>query len=149
MWIIKRNCSATPAQLASLFASIVALSFIFGVGFAAFGLWMVLPFVGIELLAVAAAFFVYGRHAADVERIELSDDVVRVAQVDGSAKREWRCAALWARIEIEGGAGDADRVHAFLASRGERIEVGRHLPDARRLALAGELKKALRAAAAA
>jgi uncharacterized membrane protein len=37
-WTIKRNCSATPRQLAWVFASLVAVSFVFGAGFAAFGL---------------------------------------------------------------------------------------------------------------
>jgi uncharacterized membrane protein len=50
-WMIKRNCSASPQQLAMVFASLVAVSFAFGVAFAAQGLWLVLPLVGIEMLA--------------------------------------------------------------------------------------------------
>ncbi len=33
------------------------------------GAWLVLPFTGIELLAVGVAFVVYARHAVDYERI--------------------------------------------------------------------------------
>jgi len=62
-WLVKRNCSASPRQLALVFGSLVAVSFAFGAGFAAQGLWMVLPFVGLELVAVAAAFICYGRSA--------------------------------------------------------------------------------------
>lgn len=75
-WLIKRNCSAGPAQLAVVFGSLVAVSFAFGVGFAIFGLWMVLPFVGIELIAVGAAFLCYGWHAADFERIEIAPGAI-------------------------------------------------------------------------
>lgn len=147
-WIIKRNCSASPVQLALVFASIVAVSFVFGAAFAARGLWLVLPFVALELLAVAAAFLVYGRHAADYERIELRDGVVSVQRVEGARTDEWRCAAQWVRVELEAeNAADAARV--FIAARGERVEIGRHLQQARRAALAQELRSALRRAPAA
>ena len=61
IWLIKRNCSASPRQLAGVLVSVVVISFAFGVAFATQGLWMVLPFVGLEVLAVAAAFIFYGR----------------------------------------------------------------------------------------
>jgi len=56
--VIKRNCSASPRQLAGVFESVVAVSTAFGVACAAQGLWMVFRFVGLEALAVATAFTV-------------------------------------------------------------------------------------------
>jgi uncharacterized membrane protein len=148
-WIIKRNCSASPVQLALVFASIVAVSFVFGVFFAARGLWLVLPFVGLEMLAVATAFFVYGRHAADYERIEMRDGVVTVQRVEGPRSTVWHCPALWARVEVDAPSGASARdARVFIAARAERIEVGRHLQQERRAALVQELKLALRSAAA-
>lgn len=141
-WTIKRNCSASPRQLALVFASIVAVSFAFGAAFAAHGLWLVLPFVGLEVLAVAAAFFVYGRHAADYERIELRDGVVTVRCVDGPRATEWRARSAWTRVE-------SDSARVYLVAHGARIEVGRHLAHGRRQALVHELRQALRTAAAA
>lgn len=141
-WTIKRNCSASPRQLALVFASIVAVSFAAGAAFAAQGLWLVLPFVGLEALAVAAAFFLYGRHAADHERIELRDGVITVRRVDGTRATEWRARSAWTRVEAHG-------AHVYLAAHGARIEVGRHLAHERRAALARQLRQALQAAAAA
>jgi uncharacterized membrane protein len=147
-WTIKRNCSASPRQLALVFASIVALSFFIGIAFAAFGLWLVLPFVGLELLAVAAAFIGYGRHAADFERIELDAGLVRVERHEGSTVDRAQLAAPWTRVELdEIGVGALRRVRLFMVAHGRRIEVGRHLPEARRRSLAQELKQALRMAA--
>lgn len=140
-WTIKRNCSASPRQLALVFASIVALSFAFGAAFAARGLWLVLPFVGLEVLAVAAAFLVYGRHAADYERIELRDGVVTVRRVEGTRSSEWDARSAWTRVESEAG-------RVYLVAHGVRIEVGRHLTPERRAALARELRQTLRATAA-
>jgi uncharacterized membrane protein len=142
-WTIKRNCSASPGQLAWVFASIVAVSFAFGAVFAAQGLWLVLPFVGLEMLAVAAAFFCYGRRAADYERIEIGGGEVAVERVEGSERSVRRLPSSWARVELQR-LGRTGRVRVWLAAGAERIEVGRHLLDARRVQLAEELRMALR-----
>jgi uncharacterized membrane protein len=151
-WMIKRNCSASPRALAAVFASIVAVSFAFGLAFAAQGLWMILPFVGLELVAVGAAFFCYGRHAADCERIELRDGMLHVSRVDGSRTFQWSALAAWIRVEklaaAETGLGRRPRSRVLLNSRGECMEVGRLLSDDRKAALARELLLALRGAVA-
>lgn len=140
--MIKRNCSASPRQLALVFGSIVAVSFAFGAAFAAQGLWLVLPFVGVETLAVAAAFFCYGRRAADYERIEIGGGEIAVEQVEGSRHSVRRLPANWARVELRQ-LGRTGRVTVWLEAGAERIEVGRHLLDSRRVQLAKELKTAL------
>lgn len=143
-WLIKRNCSASPTQLAAVFGSLVAVTFAFGAAFAVLGLWMVLPFVGLELLAVAVAFLCYGRHAADVERIELVGGRLTVEQIEAERRRRWEFDPARVRIEVdERGRGLGARVQVRLASDGERIEIGRHLLDARRPQLARELRAAL------
>ena len=144
-WLIKRNCSASPTQLAAVFGSLVAVSFAFGAVFAALGLWMVLPFVGLELVAVAVAFLCYGRHAADVERIELAGDKLTVERVEADRSHRWEFDPRRVRVELdERGRGWGVRVQVRLASRGEQIEVGRHLLDEKRAALARELRTALK-----
>lgn len=88
-WLIKRNCSARSQQLALVFGSLVAVSFTFGLGFAAFGLWMMLPFVGTELITVGAAFLCYGLHAADFERTAVVPQKVSVERVEGARTTQW------------------------------------------------------------
>lgn len=61
--ILKRNCSMSPAGLAGAFAVLAMLVLAIGAGFAWFGAWPVLPFAGLEVLMLAAAFFVYARRA--------------------------------------------------------------------------------------
>jgi uncharacterized membrane protein len=148
-WIIKRNCSASPLQLALVLASIVLLSFLIGVAFAAAGLWLVLPFVGLELLAVGLAFFCYGRHAADYERIEVDATQVRIERHDGGTVVTERLSAPWARVEVDAATGgDLRPLRLYLAAHGARIEIGRHLAEARRGQLAKELRQALQSATA-
>jgi uncharacterized membrane protein len=149
-WTIKRNCSASPAQLAAVFASIVGVSFAFGVAFATQGMWLILPFVGLELIAVAVAFFCYGRGAADFERITLTPSQLTVERAEGARLLHWDFPAAATRVEVEeSGAGWMHRVRVWIVSRGERVEVGRHLPVERRGALAREVRAALRGVAVA
>jgi uncharacterized membrane protein len=147
-WHIKRNCSASPRQLALVLASLVAVSFAIGLGFAAYGLWMVLPFVGLEVLAVALAFVCYGRHAADYERLEVQNGMLRLERADGARliERAWPAAA--ARVDLVTAEGALAHPHVYLRVRGERTEVGQLLPDERRLELARDLRQALRLAVA-
>jgi uncharacterized membrane protein len=144
IWLIKRNGSASPRQLACVFASLGAVSFAFGAGFAVLGYWMVFPFVGVELAAVAAAFVVFARHAADFERIEIGDAGVIVERHEGARRSEVRFDLPWVRVEVtrrEVDVGSSVRVD--VVSKRQRVEVGRYLVDARRMALARELKAAL------
>ncbi len=146
-WMIKRNCSASPRQLALVFASIVAVSFSFGVVFAAHGLWLVLPFVGLELLAVLAAFLCYGRRAADFERIEISGGEISVERIEAGRRSVRRLPVPWTQVLVQSRQGGRlSPVCVSLAARGERVEIGGHLLDAKRLHLAEELRCALRQA---
>ena len=143
-WLIKRNCSASPGQLAVVFGSLVAVSFAFGVGFAAFGLWMVLPFVGIELIAVGAAFVCYGWHAADFERIEVASDTVIVEHVDGDRRHQWKFDPRASHVQIESrGRRWGRRVRVYLLAPGMKLELGRYLLDPRRLQLGREISGSL------
>jgi uncharacterized membrane protein len=143
-WLIKRNCSAGPRQLAVVFGSLVAVSFAFGLGFAAFGLWMVLPFVGLELIAVAAAFFCYGRHAADFERIEIQPRVLSVEHVEGVHTHRWEVDPRVSHVQVETrGRKWGQRVRVFLLAPATQLELGRYLLDHRRLVLGREVSGAL------
>jgi uncharacterized membrane protein len=146
-FVSRRNCSLSPRALMAVFGSAVAVSFAFGVMFAAAGAWLVLPFAGVELLALAAAFVVYGRHATDGERLRFTGEALSVEVTQGPSVRVYEFDARLVRLLAEDGVAGGGRSplagrRLFLSQRATRLEVGRHL-DARRRA---ELEKDLRAA---
>ena len=53
-----------------MFASLAAVAVGIGIGFAAVGAWLVLPFAGVEALALGIAFVAIARRMADYERNE-------------------------------------------------------------------------------
>jgi uncharacterized membrane protein len=51
----------SPAGLAIAFAALAAVVLAIGAGFAAVGAWLVLPFAGLEILVLVAAYVAYAR----------------------------------------------------------------------------------------
>ena len=51
----------SPAGLFGVFAALAAVTLGIGIGFALCGAWLVLPFAGLEVLALGAAFVLHAR----------------------------------------------------------------------------------------
>ncbi len=62
--VSKPHCSISPAGFACVFASLACLTLAVGVGFAMTGAWLVLPFSGLEVLLLGAAFVMHARDIA-------------------------------------------------------------------------------------
>ena len=54
-WLLKRNCALAPRQLLTFYASLCAVSLAIGGVFWSHGAVLVMPFAGLEMLAVGAA----------------------------------------------------------------------------------------------
>ena len=135
-WLLKRNCSLSPGQLAAIFGSLAGVSLAIAAGFASQGAWLVLPFACTEVLALGVAFVVYARHATDYERIVLCRDCLLVETCQGARVRSERCAPAWTRVEY----GGTRRELVGLVASGRRIDVGRFVPESERRDLARQLR---------
>ena len=135
-WLLKRNCSLAPRQLAAIFAALAGVSLLIATVFALSGAWMVLPFACIEVLALGIAFVAYARYASDYERIVLSGDCLTVETRRAERTRREQCAPAWTRVEYSG----SRRELIGLVAAGRRIEVGRFVPESDRPDLARQLR---------
>ena len=140
VWLLKRNCSLAPRHLLWFYALLCVLSLGIAGVFWAQGAKMVLPFAGIELLMFGVALLVYGRHAADSERIALAGDALTVEHASGSRIRRVSFQPHWVRVEPQ--HGDSSLIE--LSGQGQRIAVGRFVRPEFRRQLAEELRWALR-----
>ncbi|HSI54919.1 MAG TPA: DUF2244 domain-containing protein [Ramlibacter sp.] len=141
-WFLKRNCSVTPAQLGSLYASLCAVSLGIGLVFWFRGAVLILPFAWLELAAVGAAFLVYARHARDGETISLQGRQLVVELENGGHLERAEFNRDWVRVEPSA----ADRSLIELSGQGRRVNVGRYVRPELRPALAQEIRRALREA---
>src|SRR4051812_33579334 len=81
-WLLKRNCSLAPRQLAFALTLLCLISLLVAISFALRGVWHVLAFSVLEICAVACAFFYYARHATDHEHIALIDGCLLIERVE-------------------------------------------------------------------
>ena len=139
-WLLKRNCSVTPAQLARLYASLCFVSLGIAGLFWSQGVRMVIPFALLELAAVGVAFWVYARHATDGERIVLQGARLVVELESGGRVERAEFNREWVRVEPKGGDGSLIEV----SGQGRSVRVGRHVRPELRPALAREIRYSLR-----
>ena len=141
-WRLARNCSVTPAQLGGLYLGLCAVILTIASAFWMFGARFVMPFAWLEILAVGIAFVIYGRHAADGERISLQGSRL-VVELETAGKLE-RAEFDRSRVRVEPKTGNRSLI--MLSAQGRSVEVGRFVRPELRPALASEIRMALRAA---
>ena len=98
-WTMKRNCSISPRQFVCLYVSLALFSLAIAFMLVLVGAWLVLPFIGIELLAVGIAFAIYARHAVDYERIRLFPNRLVIERVSAEQLTQFEFNPRWVRVE--------------------------------------------------
>ncbi|MFX1735790.1 DUF2244 domain-containing protein [Paraburkholderia sp. A1RI_3L] len=136
-WTIRRNCSVSPRQFVGFYVSLALVSSAIAIMLLVKGVWLVLPFTGLELLVVGVAFVVYARHAVDYERIRLYPHRLVVEQVSADELTQFEFNPRWVRVET----GATPREPVKLVSRGQTVAVGVHLAQYRRAQFAEELRR--------
>jgi len=140
LWLLKRPCSLTPAQLAWSYVSLCVVSLAIAGFFWSQGATLVMPFAWAELLAVGIAFLVYARHAGDAEKIILQGGHLVVEQEMAGRTLRAEFNRAWVRVEPREGDGSLIEV----SGQGQSVRVGRHVRPELRPALAREIRFALR-----
>lgn len=136
-----RNNSSSRLLRLFVFGSLCVFTLLVAVGFMLAGAWPVLPFAGLECVALLLAYSWLQRHDSDYELISVSgDDVVVEMQFGGRVERN-RLSRYWARVVIE--ENPRGRVRVFLRSHGREVEFGRLLPDDARVSAARRLRTRL------
>jgi uncharacterized membrane protein len=140
-WVLKRNCSMSPRQLALAYALLCSGAFGIALVFVLQGIWFVLAFAALEMVGVACALLQYGRHALDREHIALSEGCLLVERVRAGHLEQVRLDPHWTRIVVP---DSRRRTLIQLESRGVKVEVGSFVNDAIRQQVALELRRELR-----
>jgi len=133
---LKRNCSISPGGLLLAFALLAALSVGIASAFAMLGAWLILPFAGLEVMLLGAAFWLTARHATDCERIERARERLTIDVWEAERLKRYELDARRARVRLQDG-------RVLLDAPAARLELGRHLAAEARAGFAAELGKRL------
>jgi len=143
-WVIRPNQSLSWRAVLRVYAA-VALSLLgISVGFVLKGFWPVLPFAGLELVALGAAFYLCLARSQWREIISIDSDIVRVEKGRRRAEERWECPSFWARIQLEKSPIAWYPSRLVIRYQGRQVEIGRFLNDNERTALADALRRFLR-----
>ena len=104
------------------------------------GLWLVLPFSGLEMLALGFGLYFTSRKVYRREIITLDQDLVRIEKGVQRVKQSWEFKTPWIRIIDELQDDRSARRRLAISMNGESVEVGSFLADSEKDELAFQLK---------
>ena len=143
-WVIRPNQSLSWRVAIWLYAAIAC--FVLGIGlfFAWHGYWPVLPFCGLEVVLLGAAFYLCLLQGQLREVVTVSGDKVTVEKGRRQPEVYWECPRAWARINMERSPIAWYPSRLLVAFQGQRVEIGRFLSEMERQSLAVDLQGMIR-----
>lgn len=124
LWKLGRNCSLTPRGMLLALACVALPSVLVGTFFLLMGLPMVTAFNGLEIVVLAAAFFLYARNATDAEWICVRQACVDVSVRHGAQTQHGRFQPQ----SVTRGLRQRNDGLLQLRESGRHMAVGRHVP---------------------
>ncbi len=137
--MITRNSSLSISQIKLIVGFFAIVLGVIGAFFYSQGAWLVLPFAGLELLAVSAAFYCCIRHKNDFEMVKIDKNRIQVKRQVASREQVYEFQTHWTKVFLEITKGWYPS-RLWVASKGQHVEVGQWLTDPERKQLATRLK---------
>jgi uncharacterized membrane protein len=143
-WIIRPNQSLSWRRAVQVYLAIAAVVLAIGLVFAWHGYWPVLPFAGLEIVVLGAAFYLCLTRSQLREVVTISRDTVSVERGRKQPEQHWECPRAWARISMERSPIAWYPSRLSVAFQGRQVEIGRFLNEMERQTLAVELQGMVR-----
>ena len=141
--VVRPNCSLSWPATKRVIAGFAMLLSVVGAAFAWLGFWLVLPFAGLELLALAAGLYLVARHNQQCQIIDLERDSIRIRSGRYRKERHWVLPRIWARVVLERCPKRWYPSRLLICSHSQSVEIGRFLNEEERQRLASELSRSL------
>ena len=140
---IRPNASMSPRNLVVAVICLAVVCLTIGLAFLSMGLWLVLPFAGLEIFAVGVAVGYTIRRSAETEIISIQESDVSVTKTNGNKSRHSIFPRYWTRVRLERSQNGLRQSRLMIGSHGRFVEVGASTTDEARIELAAVLKQAL------
>lgn len=142
-YIIGPNHSLTWTQAKLIFAGLAVVSLTVAVGFTLMGLWPILPFAGLELLAVGTCMYLCAGRGQHREVVTICGDSVEVAKGRRGPERRWSFPRAWAGVAMDRPTIGWYPERLYIRSHGRSVELGGFLNQEEKWQLARELSRSL------
>jgi len=142
-FVIRPNCALSWPMTKYLIWFFAACLAGVAAGFASLGAWLVLPFAGLELVVLAAGFYLSALAGHTREVIEIDGPVLRVLQGRHRLEEVGSFPANWVQVALWRDSKGWYPSRLLLRCHGKRLEVGSKLVEAEREDLAASLRDLL------
>ncbi len=142
-FVICPNRSLSWNEAKVVVAVIAGFTLMVGISLAAMGYLLVLPFSGLEALAVAAAFYYVQRQGEVREVVTIDADTVVIERGRQEPETRVEFQRPWASVKLELSPLRWHPSRLTIRSHGRYIEVGHFLTDGERRDLARQLVHAI------
>ncbi len=139
-FILSPNCSIRWRELLVFYLGICLQALAVGLFFTLQGLWLVLPFSGMEMLALGVGLYLTSRKMNRREVITLGHQRVKIEKGVQQIDQSWEFDTSWIRLIDEKSADYRARRKLALGAHGNYIEVGEFLDNSEKDELAFQLK---------
>jgi len=111
--------------------------------FAWLGAWLVLPFAGLELIALGFALYLVSIRGLDKETISIKGDMLEICKGRWKIESTTCLQRHWAKVELEPAQHEWYPVRLMIRSHGKGTEIGSFLGVAEKEQLARKLKRSV------
>ena len=118
----------------SIFAFTIAFTFAF------YGLWMVLPFAGLEILALVLLMYWVALQCRRQQVIRFGDHQIIVEKGYETPNQTWTSELFWTRLVIDRPPGYGRPQRLYLRSKQQQLEIGEFLNEEDKKRLVAELR---------
>jgi uncharacterized membrane protein len=139
-FVLSPNCSISWRELVLFYLLTCVVALAIGIFFTLQGMWLVLPFSGLEMLVLGYGLYLTSRKVHRREVITLDPRLTRIEKGVQQVDQSWEFETPWIRL-IDEKKGPRDRRRRLaIGSHGNYVEVGGFLDNSEKDALAFQLK---------
>ena len=142
-FILRPNRSMSWQGSLLFFLSLCLVSGTVAISMALLGYWLILPFAGLELMALGTALYIVALRCYQREVIWITNDIIQIEKGRNYPQQQWRLARVWVQVVLERCPQQWYPSRLLIRCHGRDVEIGKFLSEEERLALAKELKRNL------
>lgn len=142
-FIVRRNQSLSWRGNKVFILFVGILCFGIAIGFAIQGLWLILPFAGLEILALTIGLYLCCLRNRQLEVITIDDNKLVLEKGENTPSETWEFDRAWVSLELKNSKHHGHPSKLLVRSKGKQIEIGECLTNEERQSLANSLIAAL------
>ena len=127
--VVCPNMSAEWRITKLLLWMISTIAVLIGIGFAVAGLWLILPFSGLEVMALVGLMYWVAHQCSRKQVIYLQDTRIIVEKGYRTPRFAWESELFWTRLIVEESPYRGHPRRLILRSKQQQLEIGEFLNE--------------------